>query len=220
MSLRYSLNNGTTWTLIAANVPAESGSYAWTLPASTSSSALVRIADAQNGSLADTSNARFTVASGRVILNEILANEPGSATAGEFIELVNMGSTAMDLSGWVLWDATAARHTFASGTVLAPGKAVAVFGGASGLPPCSCTSNVVVASTGGLSLGNAGDTVTVKNAAGTVIDTFTYSSSLAATDGVSMNRGPDAHPGGSFVLHSTLSSLAASAGKRANGSSF
>ncbi|WP_245767871.1 carboxypeptidase regulatory-like domain-containing protein [Stigmatella erecta] len=220
VNLRYSLDNGATWTLIAANVPASLGTYAWTLPASASSSALVRIADAQNGSLVDTSDAKFTVTSGRVILNEILANEPGSATAGEFIELVNVGSTAMDLSGWVLWDATAVRHTFASGTVLAPGKAVVVFGAASGMPPCSCTSNAVAATTGGLSLGNTSDTVTVKNAAGTVIDTFTYSSALAAADGVSMNRSPDAQPGGSFVLHNAISSLAASAGKRANGSSF
>ncbi|WP_232293440.1 lamin tail domain-containing protein [Stigmatella aurantiaca] len=220
VNLRYSFDNGATWTLIAANVPAGLGSYAWTLPASTSSNALVRIADAQNSNLMDTSNAKFTVTSGRVILNEILANEPGSATAGEFVELVNVGSTAMDLSGWVLWDATAVRHTFASGTVLAPGKALVVFGAASGIPLCSCTSNAVAATTGSLSLGNTGDTVTVKNAAGTVIDTFTYSSALAAADGVSMNHSPDAQPVGSFVLHNTLSPLSASAGKRANGSSF
>ncbi|WP_225409000.1 carboxypeptidase regulatory-like domain-containing protein [Stigmatella hybrida] len=220
VNLRYSLDNGSTWALIAANVPAGLGAYAWTLPASTSLSALVRIADAQNGNLVDTSNATFTVTSGRVILNEILANEPGSATAGEFVELVNAGSTAMDLSGWVLWDATEVRHTFASGTVLAPGKALVVFGAASGMPLCSCTSNAVAATTGSLSLGNAGDTVTVKNAVGTVIDTFTYSSALAGADGVSMNRSPDAQPGGSFLLHNTLSPLSASAGKRANGSSF
>ncbi|KFE72220.1 carboxypeptidase regulatory-like domain-containing protein [Hyalangium minutum] len=218
VDLRYSLDNGATWTLIAANVPASAGSYAWLLPASTSSRTLVRIADAQDGNPVDTSNAPFAVTSGRVILNELLANEPGSATAGEFVELVNVGSTEMDLSGWVLWDATAARHTFASGTVLAPGKALVVFGASSGIP--SGVSNAVGATTGGLSLGNTGDTVTVKNAAGIVIDTFTYSSALAAADGVSMNRSPDAAVGGSFVLHNVLSPLTASAGKRADGSTF
>ncbi|WP_224366411.1 carboxypeptidase regulatory-like domain-containing protein [Hyalangium versicolor] len=155
-----------------------------------------------------------------IILNEILANEPGSATAGEFVELVNAGSTATDISGWTLWDATAARHTFASGTVLAPGKAVVVFGAASGIPPCSSCSLTVAASTGGLSLGNTGDTVTLKTAAGIVIDTFTYSSGLASADGVSMNRSPDATAEGSFVLHNAISPLAASAGTRANGSAF
>ena len=56
-----------------------------------------------------------------VILNEILANEPGSSTSGEFIELVNTGSSAVDLSGWTLSDSSSVRHTFAGGTQLAAG---------------------------------------------------------------------------------------------------
>ncbi len=154
----------------------------------------------------------------RVIINEILANEPGSATAGEFVELVNVGGSSIDISGWKLWDATAARHTFAAGTVLAPGKAVVVFGAASGIP--AGLTNAVAASTATLNLGNTGDTVALKNAGGTNIDAFTYSSSLASADGVSMNRGPDTSAGAGFVLHNSLSPLAASAGKRANGTAF
>jgi hypothetical protein len=155
---------------------------------------------------------------GRIIINEILANEPGSATSGEFVELVNVGGTSINLSGWTLWDSTSARHTFASGTVLAPGKAVVVFGAASGIP--AGTSNAVAASTATLSLGNSGDTVAVKDATGASIDAFTYSSSLAAADGVSMNRSPDSSVGAGFVLHNSLSTLTASAGKRANGTAF
>ncbi|MDY7230208.1 lamin tail domain-containing protein [Hyalangium rubrum] len=219
VDLHYSLDNGASWTLIAANVSAASGAYAWTLPTSTSTSARVRVANALDGNPSDISNAAFSlVAPARLVLNEILANEPGSATAGEFIEVVNVGGTSLDLSGWALWDATAVRHTFPSGTVLPAGKALVVFGGASGIP--AGVPNAVAATTGGLNLGNSGDTVTVKNAAGASIDSYTYGSTLASADGVSMNRSPDATAGASFVLHNALSTLSASAGKRANGSAF
>jgi hypothetical protein len=78
----------------------------------------------------------------------------------------------------------------------------------------------VAATTGTLALGNSGDTVTVKNAAGTTVSTLTYPSSLSGTDGVSMNRSPDGTSGATFVLHTTLSSLASSPGKRVSGSAF
>jgi hypothetical protein len=60
----------------------------------------------------------------------------------------------------------------------------------------------------------------VKNAAGANVDSYTYGSSLAGADGVSMNRSLDASAGSAFVLHNALSALAASAGKRANGNAF
>ena len=92
-----------------------------------------------------------------------------------------------------------------------------MFGGASAIP--AGLTNAVAASTGGLSLGNSGDTVTLKNASSAVKDSFAYSSSLAGTDGVSMNRSPDGSTGG-FVLHTAISSLASSPGKRASGSAW
>jgi endonuclease/exonuclease/phosphatase family metal-dependent hydrolase len=166
--------------------------------------------------------ARYTVtgsapAPANVIINEIFANEPGSATAGEAVELVNVGETTADLSGWTVSDAAQVRHTFAQGTTLAPGKAIAVYGGASAIP---AGINAVAASTGALSLNNAGDAVVVKNAAGTVVDQFSYTSALSGTDGVSMNRSPDTSPTGTFVLHTKLSTLQSSIGKRVNGSAF
>lgn len=70
----------------------------------------------------------------KIVINEILANEPGSNTVGEFVEVLNVGSAAADLSGWTLSDATGVRHTWATGTTIAAGKAVVVFGGALGIP--------------------------------------------------------------------------------------
>jgi endonuclease/exonuclease/phosphatase family metal-dependent hydrolase len=161
---------------------------------------------------------RYTFGGGggaaQVIINEIRANEPGSDTAGEFVEIVNIGGTAANIGGWTISDGTAVRHTFAAGTTLNPGKAVVVFGGASAIP--AGLSNAAPASSGGLSLSNSGDTVTVRDSGGAVRNSFTYSSALAGMDGVSMNRNPDG-TAGSFVLHTSISSAQSSAGVRASG---
>jgi len=160
----------------------------------------------------------LATAAPKLIVNEICANEPGSATAGEFVEIVNVGDGAADLSGFGVYDATGIRHLFPGGSALAPGKAIAVFGGAAGIPVG--LSNAVAASTGMLNLANGGDTVTLKDSAGAVVDSFTYAASLAAVDGVSMNRSPDATVAGVFALHTSIVAASASPGKKATGSDF
>ena len=141
-----------------------------------------------------------------MLINEVLANEPGSSTDGEFVELVNAGTTVADVSGWKVADSAATRHTFPAGTVIQPGKALLVTG--------------ATASTGSLGLSNSGDSVTLSSASGTRIDGVTYGSSLASVDGVSMNRSTDGSASAAFVLHTTLSSLSASPGTKVNGSAF
>ncbi|MFF3286163.1 lamin tail domain-containing protein [Streptomyces sp. NPDC003023] len=152
-----------------------------------------------------------------VIVNEVLANEPGSSTAGEGVEIVNTGGTAIDIGGWTLRDGTALRHTFASGTTLQPGKAITVFGGASAVPGGIAA---VAASTGALSLANGGDQVILRNSAGTTVQSMSYTSSLASSDGVSINRSPDGSASGTWVKHNTISSLARSLGQRADGTVY
>ncbi|HWO18640.1 MAG TPA: lamin tail domain-containing protein [Kofleriaceae bacterium] len=218
--LEYTLDDGGTWTLITSSTSAAAGTFAWTVPASASSLCRVRISDLASAAT-DTSDGTFAITpaggTAQVVVNEILANEPGSNTAGEAIEIVNIGTAAADLGGWTLSDATQARHTFAAGTTLQPGKALVVFGGASAIP--SGLTNAIAASTGSLNLSNSGDTVTLKSAAGAVKDSFAYSSTLSGTDGVSMNRSPDGSAGG-FVLHTAISSLATSPGTRASGAAW
>lgn len=153
-----------------------------------------------------------------LFLNEILANEPGSDTAGEIVEIVNSGTAAADLSGYTLSDSASARHTFAAGTTLDVGEAIVVFGGAAAIP--GGLTGAVAASTGTLGLSNSGDTVTLRDGGGVSIDAFTYTSSLSGTDGVSMNRSPDATAGAGFALHTTLSAGSSSPGTRADGSAF
>ncbi|MCD6308870.1 MAG: hypothetical protein J7M24_07730, partial [Candidatus Latescibacteria bacterium] len=67
IKLEYSTNNGTDWTEIVASTAASAGSYAWTVPASTSTSVLVRVSDTSNASLNDQSDAEFTIIAGELI---------------------------------------------------------------------------------------------------------------------------------------------------------
>lgn len=153
----------------------------------------------------------------KVVINEILANEAGSDTAGEFIELVNLGNGTANLGGWTLSDAVSTRHTFAAGTTLAPGRALVVFGGASAIP--AGLGNAVAASSGALGLNNTGDTVVLTPADGQN-QVVIYSSALAASDGVSMNLTPEGTASGQYVLHSSLVAAPASPGMRTSGAAW
>lgn len=220
VKLEYTLN-GSTWSVITASTAASAGSYGWTVPNTASTAAKVRVTDAASAAVTDASDGAFTITvsstPAQVILNEIMANEAGSNTALEFVEMVNVGGTAISIGGWTLSDGAGVKHTFAAGTTLNPGKAIVVYGGASGIP--AGLTNAVAASTGTLALGNSGDSVILKNGT-TTVTSYAYPSSLSGTDGVSMNRNPDASATGAWVLHTAVSSLTSSGGKRANGTAF
>ncbi len=145
----------------------------------------------------------------------ILPPEPGDANCDgnrgnddEFVELVNPGRVPVDLSGGTVSDGASVRHTFAAATVLDPGEVLVVFGGgswgAAGLgssgPWClSIPSNasVITASSGGLGLDNAADTVTVT--AGAASDTWTWGAE--GNQDESVHRDPDLSDT-PMVLHS------------------
>ncbi|HEV8537370.1 MAG TPA: T9SS type A sorting domain-containing protein, partial [Bacteroidota bacterium] len=59
--LEYSTNAGSTWSTIISSIPASAGTYAWTIPNTLTSQALVRVSDASNASLNDISNGTFTI---------------------------------------------------------------------------------------------------------------------------------------------------------------
>jgi endonuclease/exonuclease/phosphatase family metal-dependent hydrolase len=212
--------DGVQFTALAGATPATAGQVEVTVPAMATTTARVRVA-AASGTPSDTSDAAFTISigsppMGRVFLNEVLANEPGSNPVGEFVELVNTSGSDVDISGWTISDSLAVRHTFAAGSTLAAGRAIAVFGATAGIPPG--LGNAIAASTGELNLGNSGDTVTLA-APAAAIDSMTYTS--AGTDGVSLNRNPDGDPVGVFVPHTLLvPTTARSPGTRADGTAF
>ncbi|MFG2639882.1 lamin tail domain-containing protein [Streptomyces sp. NPDC048370] len=210
VSRGWNFGNGQTSTATNPTVTyAAAGTYA------------VSLTVTDNGGATHTTTQNVTVTSGggpaNVFINEVLANEPGSSTAGEAVEIVNTGGTAISLAGWTLRDGTAVRHTFAAGTTLQPGKAITVFGAASAIP-----SGVVAvaAGTGGLNLSNGGDQVILRDATGATVQSLTYTSSQADSDGVSLNRSPDGSATGGWAKHNTISSLTSSPGRHADGTAY
>ncbi len=156
---------------------------------------------------------RSTPASNALVINEIFADPlntlvgdangdgTGNLLQDEFIELYNTTETAIDLTGWKLADADQDRHTFLQGTIIPTRGSLVVFGGGT---LTSIPGVVQAATTGSLSLDDDGDTVTLKDASGTVIKTVTYGTE--AGDNQSIARNPDFT--GDFVKHTTITTNA------------
>jgi beta-lactamase superfamily II metal-dependent hydrolase len=148
-----------------------------------------------------------------LLINEIHADPHGtlgdangdgvrSATEDELVELINTGYALLDVSGWTISDEIGVRHVFPADTWVPAREAVVVFGG--GVPTGdfgNATANgmVFTASTGTLALNNAGDTVTVADGSGAVVQSVAYGSE--GGNDTSLNRDPDL-TNTPFVLHS------------------
>lgn len=234
--LQYSLDDGLTWTEIAASVPATPATYAWAVPAMESSTARVRVSDAQDATVLDVSDGVFLLNRQvpTLFINEYLPH-PNNVSGGTtvdfdkmFVEVRNTGATAVDLGGYSIHDEESrrgdkpARHVFPGGTMLQPGKVYTVYSGATAVP--SGVPDVAYANGGdglrfnrGINTGSSGDTAFLVRPDGTEQDKHRYDN---ATQGLSYNRSPDGAADGSWVLHNTLSSSGASPGKRVDGSAF
>ena len=175
----------------------------------------------------------------QVAITEFLANPTGKTTAGhynplhretpsdsnvlsvedEFVEIANLGQADVDMAGWSLSDAVALRSNFYEGDVLAKRGAVIVYGGrSSGSEPVlgdDVLALPATESTSGLGLNNSGDTITLRNADGHVIDRIKFSKPSSKG---SMTR----HSGlnGAFADHSTVADAAVSAGTWPSGAPF
>ncbi len=159
---------------------------------------------------------------GALMINEILADPPAgydasgdgvaSTTGDEFVELVNTGGAALDLSGATISDTVGVRVTLPAGTVLPPGGALVVFGGgAVGAVP----AGVQTVSLGTLALNNTGDKVTVAKA-GAVLATASYGAEAGQDQ--SLVRATERDAASALVRHKTRASAPASPGRRADGS--
>ncbi len=138
-----------------------------------------------------------TLAERAVVISEFLADPPArsadtnatvtdplgrtgsvlSTPASEFVELLNTGVATLDLTGWTLGDATATvRHRFGSNAVvsLARWNAWVIYGGprTGSVPVLSASASA--ASSGGLSLNNGGDAITLRNAHSNLIERIEY----------------------------------------------
>lgn len=61
VNLEYSTDNGNSWEMIAASIPANPPTYSWQVPPTPSTSCLVRVSDAEDASRFDVSDAPFTI---------------------------------------------------------------------------------------------------------------------------------------------------------------
>ena len=138
----------------------------------------------------------------------------------EFVELVNSGNQAVDLSGWrLLTGFTLLRHIFPDGTILPAGKALVIFGG--GVPQGAFgNSQVQVASTGSLGLIEFGDMIHLVDDQSSLVVEYSYGQE--ANQDQSITRDPDVM-GVIFVLHTQASGAAGtlfSPGTRVDGAPF
>ncbi len=170
-----------------------------------------------------------------LVINEYLADPPAGsagdangdgtrdAAQDEFVEVVNTSSTPLNVGGFTISDSTQIRFTFPAGTTIPGGEASVVFGGGSPMGSFgNAAANGLVFKTGsgGLSLNNGGDTITIKDNSSATIATLTYS---AVEGGAhqSITRSPDIT--GAFVTHSSAAGSGGtlfSPGARVNGSPF
>jgi LPXTG-site transpeptidase (sortase) family protein len=136
----------------------------------------------------------------------------------EFVEIVNTGGAALDVSGWTLSDAVGIRHIFPVGSVIPAGCNIVVFGGGS---PTGTFGGAAVqtASSGLLGLNNGGDTITLDDGISDVA-TSTYGSE--GGDDQSLTLDPDI-TGAAFVKHSSATGSGGalySPGTKIDGSNF
>ncbi|MFH0736446.1 MAG: T9SS type A sorting domain-containing protein [bacterium] len=61
IKIDYTTNNGTDWFVVAASLPAATGTYAWTIPNNVSIYCKIRISDVLEPAIMDESNATFTI---------------------------------------------------------------------------------------------------------------------------------------------------------------
>lgn len=175
-----------------------------------------------------------TAAEERVAIAEYLANPTGQTNAthynplrrdppsdntsqhDEYLELVNLSDTDLDLLGWTIADAVQVRHRFYESFILAARNAAIVYGG----PLNGFTPNLDVPfipaseSSAGLALNNDGDTVTVRNQLGGVVERVVYTAAQVSSGG-SMTRYPTLDH--AFAPQISVSTLAVTPGRQYDG---
>ena len=168
-----------------------------------------------------------------VVLTEYLANPASSAESplfnplrralpapnptqqDEFIELVNLSNTEIDLQGWTISDSAQVRHRFADSFIVAPHGAIVIYGGPpSEYLPALDVPCIPANLNSGLSLNNSGDAILIRNAESNLVCRIVYGSKMVAPD-ASMTRWPDAN--GPFVAHATVAQTRFSPGLRPDG---
>jgi hypothetical protein len=145
-----------------------------------------------------------------IVLNEIHADPDrilGDANGDgvihsdddEFLELINLTDSALDISDWVIADAVRPRFTFPPGTVLAGHCGLIIFGGGS---PEGEFGGSLVLTAGSLALNNTGDTISIWDGEGRLRLRISYGSEGGLNQ--SLTRNPDLSGHFPLELHSEI----------------
>ncbi|MBI3415514.1 MAG: lamin tail domain-containing protein, partial [Verrucomicrobia bacterium] len=174
----------------------------------------------------------------RIIVSEFLANptantnlaffnplhrSPASTkptTEDEFIELVNLSATDVQLQGWTIADAAQVRHRFTAPFLLQSSNAVVVYGGPTvGFQPqLDVPAFPASVSSAGLSLNNTGtEMILIRNARSNLIARVVYAGSDLSANG-SIARAPTLDS--AFVPQTSVSPNAATPGRQYDGRLF
>ena len=140
-----------------------------------------------------------------------------SSDDDEFVEVVNLGGRALDISGWTLSDAVKVRFRFPEGSSLQDGCSVVVFGG--GTPAGSFGGSLVYAA-GSLGLNNSGDQMILRDEEGEIQASCSYGAE--GGENQSLTRSPDLGPG-NMIPHTSAPDSEGryySPGTRVNGQPF
>ena len=89
VKIEYTSDGGFSWSTIAASVPADDGSYNWTVPPTPSQFCKVRICDLGDGAPCDQSNRMFTIWDGPHSFLYGDANGDGIVNVGDIVYLVS-----------------------------------------------------------------------------------------------------------------------------------
>jgi len=204
-------------------------------------SVVITIGTVQNGSANGFQQITITIEDddvaqiAQIILNEILYDPSNSGLAGdsnndgvyaqaddEFIELVNLSSLELDMSGYKIFDTSGfssntPRHLIPSNTIVPAGGALVIFGG--GNPTGSFGGAIVqTSSTGDLNFQNDGDILYLVDTEGNTILSFDIEP-LSNNPNESYTRNPDLT--GDFVQHASAESgVLFSPGTKIDGSPF
>ena len=138
----------------------------------------------------------------------------------EFIELVNLSGTDVQLQNWTIADAAQVRHRFAGSTTIGSSNAIVVYGGpAVGfVPQLDVPAFPASVSSAGLSLNNTGtEMILIRNARSNLIARVVYTGSDLSASG-SIARAPTLDS--PFVASASVSSSTATPGRQYDGKLF
>ncbi len=133
-------------------------------------------------------------AEGVLLINEFLA----SPSADEFVEVVSIATTPLDLTGYTFEDRTGNAKDLPAVTLL-PTQGVVLFLGSGSPPSSACPVEII----NGVGLNDSGDDLIFRNPSGQVIAQYTYTGAQVVS-GESQARVPDRDPAGDFQLHGTI----------------